>query len=509
MKILEANKVREADDYTIKYEPIDSINLMERAAWRCCDWIFGRNYKEKKIRIFSGPGNNGGDGLAIARILADGNYQVDVTVLEIGSSFSDDFTTNYQRLEGIATIQVCRIKSEEDFPEISDDEIVIDALFGSGLSRPLVGLAAKTVEHINGSGAKVISIDIPSGLFGEDNYLPFRHVEGDKPIVKADFTLTFEFPFLSFFFPENDKYVGKAVVIPIGIHRQFIENLNTRYETIESNLIRKIFRQRKKFSHKGTFGHAISIAGSYGKIGAAILASRAALRSGLGLLTAHFPHLAYHIMQTSVPEAIASIDQHEYHISQLPELADYSAVGIGPGIGKKNATRTTVAQLLEVWRKPIVIDADGLNIIAEDLDLMAKLPKNSILTPHPKEFERLFGKTNGAYHRLEVLCRLAQEREIIIVLKGAHTTVALPTGQCYFNTTGNPGMATAGSGDTLFGIILSLLAQAYPPKEAALLGVYIHGLAGDIAAAKRGQSALIAGDIIEHLGDAFLQFEDN
>ena len=509
MKILEASKIREADAYTMKYEPIESIDLMERAAWQCAEWFFAQPFRQKAATVLAGPGNNGGDGLALARMLADETWQIKLYILQTGTEFSEDFSINLARIESIDTVSIHYVKQSSDVPVFEHNALLIDALFGSGLSRPISGLALELVQAVNTSHAMVVSIDIPSGLFAEENYTVFRNNEGAKPIIKAHHTLTFEFPYLSFFFPENESYIGKVHVLPIGLHPGFIRTVPTIYETVEEDWIRSRYRERRKFSHKGSFGHTLIIAGSYGKMGAAILAARAALRSGAGLLTVHFPNLGYNIMQTAVPEAIASIDPHDYHLSELPELNNYEAVAIGPGIGTKNATRESIMQLITHCQRPLVVDADGLNILASLEGSLEKLPANSILTPHPREFERLFGPTEGAYMRMLKQRELAQQYSLIIILKGAHTTIALPDGRVYFNTTGNPGMATAGSGDVLTGVIAALLSQAYAPEVAAIFGVYAHGLAGDLAAQKNGQMGLIASDIIEHLGIAFARIENS
>ncbi|MEN9444010.1 MAG: hypothetical protein RIS47_900 [Bacteroidota bacterium] len=509
MKILEASKVREADEYTIMHTPIKSIALMEKAAWQVANWIIEQAYTSRKLVVFAGPGNNGGDGLALARMLADEEWNVTVYMLDSNSPRSENCQTNLLRLEGIDSVKLQILSSGNTLPEIADNVLVVDALFGSGLKRPLGGFAADLVAHINQSGAVVISVDLPSGLFAEDNFSPFPDPLATKPIIAANYTLTFEFPFLSFFFPENERYVGKIITLPIGIHPTYIENVNTQYYTTELSQLKSIFRNRKKFSHKGTFGHALLVVGSYGKMGAAVLATKAALRAGAGLVTAHVPELGYHIMQGVVPEALISIDPNPSHFTQMPNCANYDAIAIGPGLGTDPETCTKLCNYLSTSTQSMVLDADAINILAQAPDQLRTLAPKTILTPHPKEFERLFGSSQGAYQRLEKQQKIAKEHQIIIVLKGAHTTTALPDGSVYFNTTGNPGMATAGSGDVLTGIIVALLAQGYTPESAAILGVYVHGRAGDLARIQHGQTSLIASDIIDNLGKAFLEIETN
>nr|MBD3622218.1 NAD(P)H-hydrate dehydratase [Sunxiuqinia sp.] len=370
----------------------------------------------------------------------------------------------------------------------------------SGLSRKLDGLPLQITEKVNHSNAMVVAIDIPSGLFGEDNS------ENDlTAVIRADYTLTFQFPKLSFFFPEHGELVGKWGVLPIGLHPDVIAKTETPFCFLNEEEIAKKIPVRKKFSHKGTYGHALLIAGSYGKVGAALLASKACFRSGVGLLTAHIPHSAYQIIQTAIPEAMCSIDASDLMFTEFPDLTQFSAVGAGPGLGVKPNSRKALLRLLEASPSKLVLDADALNILSLHPEWLELLPEKSILTPHPKEFERLVGKTDDSYTGLQVQSAFSKKYQVIVVLKGAHSRITSPDGQVFFNTTGNPGMATAGSGDALTGIILGLLAQGFEPLEAALVGVFVHGLAGDLAATQFDELSLVASDLIENLGKAFLQ----
>jgi NAD(P)H-hydrate epimerase len=407
-------------------------------------------------------------------------------------------------------------------------------LFGSGLTRPLDGLAAEIVQRINNfrSGhlltsrrvmtkeknssinhhpnrsremtKTVISIDIPSGLMGEDN-------TGNIPenIIQADFTLTFQFPKMSFFFAENEKYAGEWQVLPIRLHPDGIAETQTSFFFTEKEDINQIIQKRTRFGHKGIYGHALLIAGSFGKMGAAILSSKACLRSGAGLLTAHVPHRGYSIIQTAVPEAMANVDNHDDVFSEFPDLSQFSAVGVGPGIGLNSITKIAFCELLEKSQVPLVIDADALNILSDNKSWLEKIPANSILTPHPGEFKRLVGDTQNTFMRIQKQIEFSKKHNVIVVLKGAFTSVSTPDGSLHFNSTGNPGMATAGSGDVLTGIILGLLAQGIHPANAACAGVYLHGLAGDLAVGQKSQTSLIAGDIIEFLGKAFMTIESD
>ena len=502
MKLFTCAQISEIDRLTMKLEPISSIDLMERASVKVADWIIQNIGIDRPLWFFAGPGNNGGDALALARLLALCNFDCTVFIAGLGRELKGDPAINLQRLKEQGKVLLRKIDSELTIPEIPSEVIVIDGLFGSGLNKPLDGLAEKIVRQINLSGAKVISIDIPSGLFGEDN-----SNNNLSAVIRASHTLTFQFPKISFLFPENHQFTGSLEVLPIGLTPEAITQTESNYFYLTKEYISGKIKKRDKFSHKGTFGHALLIAGSYGKMGAAVLSAKACLRSGVGLLTSHVPRLGYEIIQNSVPEAMTSIDSSETVFSEHPDLSVFSAIGIGPGLDKKAATQLAFRKLLLEQPKRMVIDADALNILAENQDWLDILPENVILTPHPKEFERLAGSSTNSYERLQIQLQFSAKYKVIVVCKGAHTCIAFPNGNVYFNSTGNPGMATGGSGDVLTGIILGLLAQSYSPEDAALIGVHLHGLAGDLAAAKFSQQAMIAGDIVEQLGAAFFQLE--
>ncbi|MBV5312957.1 MAG: NAD(P)H-hydrate dehydratase [Prolixibacteraceae bacterium] len=500
MKLFTCNQITEIDQLTMKFEPISSIDLMERASAQVADWIILHVWNTLPVYFFAGPGNNGGDAMAVACILAYAGFNCTVFLATFGRELKGDPAINWQRLEEQNKVLLQKIDSENDIHEIPSEVLIIDGLFGSGLNKPLNGLAKKIVEKINQSGAEVISIDMPSGLFGEDN--SGNDLSG---IIKASQTLTFQFPKLSFLFPENDQFVGEWTVLPIGLHPEAIDQTESNFHFLTKESISGKMMKRTKFSHKGTYGHALLIAGSYGKMGASVLASKACLRAGVGLLTSHIPKQGYQIIQNSVPEAMTSIDSSETVFSEVPDLSAFSAIGIGPGLDKKAETQLAIKALLQAKPSKLVVDADALNILSENKDWLQLLPENAILTPHPKEFERLAGSSAGSFGRLQKQVQFSAKYKVVVLVKGAHTCITFPNGRVYFNTSGNPGMATAGSGDVLTGIILGLLAQKYLPEDAALIGVYLHGLAGDLAASKWGEEALIASDIVEQLGSSFLQ----
>ena len=498
MKVLSIDKIRAADAYTIQHEPISSINLMERAASQLFSWITKYVDQTHTFIIFAGSGNNGGDGLALGRLLAKADYKVEIYIIRYNDKTSDDFQVNYKRASAIDSINISNIKTLDEFPEVEEEDIIIDSIFGSGLTRPIKGFLGGIIKKINESAALKVAIDIPSGIFSDTS-----SVRNDGAIVRADYTLSFQFPKLAFLMPENDSFVGEWHILDIGLHHQYINSVQTDNFFLVKEDVAPLIKKRSKFSHKGTFGHALLIAGSYGKMGAAILAAEACLRSGVGLLHTHIPKVGYQIMQTALPEAMISLDRYENYFSEVPDLSVYNAIGIGPGLGMEHQSQMALKLLIQEFSAPMVFDADALNILSENPTWLAFLPGGSILTPHPKEFERLAGKWNDDFERLELQREFAKRHNIYVVLKGAHSSICTPDGKCYFNSTGNPGMATAGSGDLLTGIITGLFAQGYSPGQAAVLGVYLHGLAGDLAEKRKGQEAMIAGDMIKSLGKAW------
>jgi NAD(P)H-hydrate epimerase len=497
MKIFEAASVRQIDAYTIAHEPVASIDLMERAAVQLTGWYVDHYQIDRKVILFAGPGNNGGDALAMARLLAERQYKVECYLLDAGK-LADDCAQNRERLIRQKLALFMEVRSGDKLPPIGKQDVVVDGIFGSGLTRKVSGLPGHVIRYINENAATVIAIDIPSGLFGEDN------AENDPGLViRARTTLTFQYPFLSFFFDLNEPFVGSWRVQDIRLHPQAIRDTATPYETIEAGMVRSLLPARGRFAHKGTFGHGLVISGSYGMMGAALLAGESCLRSGAGLVTVHIPRYGYGIIQTGFPEALVSLDQSDILFSEPPELAPFSAIGIGPGIGLKQNTGKGLKMVLERSRVPMVIDADGLNILSLHPEWLSLLAPDTILTPHPREFDRLAGESADSYARHLKQREFASKYKVIVVLKGAYTGIASPEGHYWFNTTGNPGMATGGSGDVLTGLLTGLLAQGMRPLDAALAGVYLHGLAGDLAARRKGQEALIAGDMIRELGAAF------
>lgn len=497
MKILNVDQIRALDQSTIKSEPIAPLNLMERAALAFVDWYVDRFPSTTPTKIFCGLGNNGGDGMAIARLLLEREYPIEVHVVRYAPRESDDLMHNHRRLK-LVLDHINYIEFSKDIPAIRHNEVMIDAILGSGLSRPAEGIIKSTVEAINRAPATVVSVDIASGLYADQ-----PNASGDV-IIEPDYTVTFQLPKLAFVLPRNGRYVGEWHVVDIRLNKRYIDQAPTPYFFTQPHEARLLLRQRDRYANKGTFGHALLLAGSYGKIGAAVLAARACLRSGAGLLTVQVPRCGYAIVQTAVPEAMCLPDQHEHVLTGTGEISgpsptDYSVVGVGPGLGKAPETLAMLRALLPTLKQPMVVDADALNLLAENRDLLPLLPPNSILTPHPKEFERLTTTWTDDYQKLALLREFARAHRVVVVLKGAHSAVATPGGEVHFNATGNPGLSTGGTGDVLTGVLTALLAQGYDPVEAAVLGVFAHGLAGDRVAEQRGQIGMVASDVVDAL----------
>lgn len=496
MKIFPTASIKQLDAFTIENEPVSSFDLMERAAQAIAGALMKKwDDRETPFVFFAGPGNNGGDALAVARLMAEAGYtQLSAYLFNIKESLSPDCQANFELLTMMPQVSLQIVTTQFTPPALTDEHIVVDGLFGSGLNKPLQGGFAAVVRFINASPATVVSIDIPSGLMGEEN--------GAHPvnnIIKADYTLSLQLPKLAFFFAENQTYVGKWQLLDIGLSQDGIEQTSTPYLLQEEEDYEDMLKPRARFAHKGTFGHALLIAGQQGMAGASILAAKACLRSGAGLLTVHVPFCNNFIVQTSVPEAMTHIDYSENAFTIPIDPEPYQAVAVGPGIGQQRETEEALLEQIENAQGPMVLDADALNILANHRQYIGRLPHGSILTPHPKECDRLVGGSKNSFDRLSKARQLAIDTHVYIVLKGAYTFIISPQGTCWINTTGNPGMATAGSGDVLTGILLSLLTQGYEPEVAARLGVYAHGLAGDIAAKKKGQIGMTAGDIVEWL----------
>lgn len=505
MKIFTGAQIHELDKYTIEHEPVKSVDLMERAARALTRAISETWNTDTPVVVFAGPGNNGGDALAVARMLAEQRYAVSVFLFNINGTLSADCKTNKQRAAECRQIKkLTEVTNEFDPPKLEAGTLVIDGLFGSGLNKPIAGGFASLVKYINQSAATVVSIDVPSGLMTEDNTYNVR-----ANIIQADMTLTLQNLKLSFLFAENQKYIGRLRVLDIRLSREGMAKTTTPFNILEETDLRPRLLHRDDYAHKGDMGNALIVGGSYGMAGAAVLATRACLRSGAGKVTVCTPRRNNDIMQISVPEAVMHTDKDECYFSEAVDTTDFDALGIGPGLGRQESSAIAFITQIRRCQAPMVIDADGLNILSSHRAWFQQLPKGIIMTPHPKEFDRLAGNNFAdSYERLSNARDMAEHLQAYIIIKGHYSALCLPDGNVVFNPTGNPGMATAGSGDVLTGIITGLLARGYKRADACMLGMYLHGLAGDLAVREVGQESLLAGDIVRFLPQAFRRLED-
>lgn len=503
MKVLSSEQIRKVDNYTIDNQPITSLDLMEQASVACFKSIkkrFGKKIAGETIHIYCGIGNNGGDGLVLARLFQKDGFRVIVNIVRFSNKSTNDFKVNIERLKGL-NLEINEINIKKDLVN-AESGFIIDAIFGTGINRPPRGLASYAIRHLNRQKIPVVSIDIPSGLFSNMPANPNSDL-----IVHASYTFGFQVPKLAFFMEENNKFIGNWQIVDIGLDKDFIEEQISPYYFLVKKRIKAIVRKRNKFDHKGKFGHVLIVGGDADKAGAAILAGSGAMRSGAGLVTIMLPKEIASTIHQAVPEIMCwpSGDRYirSWDKNKLPKEMDELSIGLGIGLGTRGKTKDFVEDLLKDSFKPLVIDADALNIIANNPKLMDEVPAHSILTPHAGEFKRLVGEYKDDYAQLEAQIEFSKKHKVITILKGAYSRITTPKGSVFFNSTGNPGMATAGSGDVLTGILTSLLGQYKNAVHVAILGVYLHGLSGDIAARKESYESLIASDIVKNLGKAF------
>lgn len=505
MKIFTASQIREHDKYTIEHEPITSLDLMERAAQALTAAITDYFDSDTEVTVFAGPGNNGGDALAVARLLADKGYVVTAYLFNVGGQLSADCEANRERLKEDKRVKAfVEVTLNFDPPQLAEGSLVIDGLFGSGLNKPLTGGFSSLVRYINQTPTIVVSIDMPSGLMPENNSFNSR-----SSIINADITLTLQHKKVAMMLADNQRHIGQLRILDIGLSKAFEEAAATRYSTIEEEMVREYLPKRDDFANKGTMGTAMIVAGSTGMAGAAILATRACLRSGAGKVIAVTPSMNRTILQVAVPEAIVMSGGHDDHFTDSVNAESVDALAIGPGIGTGESTATALMTQLRRTQCPVVADADALTILGRRRAWMQQMPPGMILTPHPKELDRLASSSHADdYERLEKASKMSQEFASYIILKGHYSALCMPDGTILFNTTGNSGMATAGSGDVLTGIITGLLARGCERHKACIVAMYIHGLAGDIAAATMGKESLVASDIIRYLPEAFKRLSE-
>lgn len=498
MKIYSKKQLYKGDKITIESEGITSVDLMERAATAIFNWMHLRMQgAQVPIHVFCGIGNNGGDGLVLARHLINHGYHVKTYVVNCSDRRSKDFLVNYERLKQTSKNWPALLKCASDFPEIHPDDIIVDAIFGIGLNRPVDAWIALLFQHLRNSKAFTLSIDVPSGLFIDA--VP----QNDAEVIWANYTLSFQSPKLVFFLPQTAKFTQQWEVLDIGWDTNYIQSTETEAQLISKFEVLPLYKPRDKFSHKGNFGHTLIIGGSYGKIGAVNLAAKAAMATGAGMLTVFVPKCGYIPIQSNFPEAMVITDANEDVITNIKYDLKPNAIGIGMGLGTNDATILALESFLKNQNSPIVIDADALNIVSKKRGLIKLIPELSILTPHPKELERLVGVWKDDFDKISKVKSFSKKHSLIIVIKGFNTMTVLKD-KLYINTTGNPGLATAGSGDVLTGIISGLISQGYEPLDAAVFGVYLHGKSADIKVQTYGYQSLIASYVIEGIADAYL-----
>jgi ADP-dependent NAD(P)H-hydrate dehydratase / NAD(P)H-hydrate epimerase len=501
MVVLSADQVRAWDQFTISREPVSSINLMERAALRSVQWLALNHLSNEHFFIFCGKGNNGADGLAIARLLHQKNCQVSVFILEFGQLGTPEFQHNLQALHQLP-VPIQFLQPAIALPVIPATALIIDALLGTGVNRSAEGRMAELITHLNKAGNNIFSIDLPTGLLADTS-------SSSKNIIRAKVTLTFQCYKPALLLAENAGFFGQIVILDIGLHPGFLNTVQPLYELINQQLAATLVTTRHPYAHKGNFGHALLLGGTKGKMGALILAAKALLRTGAALLSCLTPKIGLTPLQTAIPEAMAIVAGDEFLLGEPPVLTGFKCIGCGIGMGTHPETAILLHQIISQFKMPMVIDADALNLIALQPNWLKDLPPFSILTPHPKEFDRLAGDSQNEMERLQKAQQLAIKHQLIIVLKGHHSFVAMPGGKAWFNTSGNASMAKGGSGDVLTGILTALITRGYAPEKAVLLGVYLHGLAGELASTEWGMESVLASDIIQQIGNAFGKISPN
>jgi hydroxyethylthiazole kinase-like uncharacterized protein yjeF len=491
LPLLTAPDIRKADAYTIANEPVSSVDLMERASKAFVGW-FINHFPDKRhvITVYCGTGNNGGDGLAIARLLYQHNYQhINVIIARFSKKASGDFTANFERLVA-AGMPYIELQPGGEVPS-DKSEIIIDALLGSGLNKPLEGDYARLVKHLNDLNKTVVAVDVPTGLFTEGE------IPGNALVLKANLVITFQQPKITFLLPESAPYIDCWEAVNIGLDEGFISSLNSPYQFIEEKDIRSILKPRPRFSNKGTFGHALIIAGQPETMGAALLSASACAHAGAGLTTACIPESGLTALNTSQPEIMAVVRKQDKQTKI--QWDKFTAIGIGPGLGKEQDALDLLTGLFKNFKKPVVIDADALNLLSANPYLLEQIPAQSIITPHMKEFDRLFGGHKSWWNRIQTAIAKAAEHQIYIILKNSYTIIATPDGKVFFNSTSNAAMASGGMGDVLTGVLTAMLAQKYTPEEACILGTYIHGKAGDELALPNRLAVVLPGKLTEQL----------
>lgn len=493
MKILTGAQMKEADAATIQNEPIESADLMERASEVMAQWIGNNIEIDTPLLFIVGRGNNSGDGLAMARMLSGGGFACGVYPLFAEEDMSAECALNFGRLPSGVMIM-------DGLETVPENAVIIDAILGTGAMGDAAGRVLDAIFAINDLPNRVISIDLPSGMSTEFGNDPSK-------IVHAETTLAVELPKLAMLLPEAGQCCGRIEIMAVDLDGEYIAAAPSRYEYLTQESVEPLFMSRNKFAHKYTYGHALLVCGSEGMAGAAVLSACGALRSGCGLVTVHLPREERHAVQANCPSALVISDEGTCFSTVPADIMKYASIGIGCGLGQDGVTVRAFGELLTGYSRPMVIDADALNIISSHPELRVLIPTGSILTPHPGELERLVGRWTGEEDKINKVVAFAQQLHSTVIVKGAHTMICLPDGRILFNSTGNSGMAKGGSGDVLTGLLTGLLARGYEPMRAAMIGVYLHGLAGDKAAEYYGAESMNASDLPDFLAEAFNDFK--
>jgi hydroxyethylthiazole kinase-like uncharacterized protein yjeF len=505
MKLLSKAQIQELDQVTIASEGISSLDLMERAASALFNTLLNHFNKAQEFWIFCGPGNNGGDGLVIARLLYNAGKVI--KVINVGEvPKRDDGTDRAINYKCITDLGEKIIQFEPEFIKLStpaQECVIIDALFGNGLNKPLNETFAKAVEYMNTLNGTKVAIDVPSGLYADGN-----EPNASEHIFKADFTYTLQLPKSSFFHRYWAPYVGHYQIIDIGLNPSYIAGLNVCQHLFSQENAHSIYKPRTKFTYKNSYGHALLMAGSQGTPGAAFLCAKSCARGGTGLLSVSIPKNFSNAFISYLPEAMLLEDKSPSFLSALPDLKKFDAVGFGPGVGEHAHTQKLFVALLKQVKKSLVLDADAISMLATHPEWVGLLPEHTILTPHIGEFKRLLKLEELPYDYLVRATTYAVNNKVVLLLKDSISSIHTPDGDVHFVDEGSPAMATAGSGDVLMGLILALLANGYTAKEAALLGAFVHGKAGKLAGLEIGEESVLAGDIPKFFGDVFKSLKD-
>ncbi|MCS7203093.1 MAG: NAD(P)H-hydrate dehydratase [Thermodesulfovibrio sp.] len=504
MKVVNSQEMTKIDSLTINQYGIPSFVLMERAALAVANHILKR--KPKDVVVIAGPGNNGGDGIALSRILKDKVRKIKVFLPFSEDKLSEDCKNQIKIALNFGVPIVWSFPSEKDLLEA---DFIVDAIFGTGLKRDIEGELRDFIERVNSLKKFIVSIDIPSGVSSDTGQIL-------GAAIKADLTITFGALKRGHLLYPGRDFVGQIFVEDIGFPKELLDEI--KVHIIDKDFAKTLVPPRPKYSHKGKYGHLLIVAGSVGKTGAALMTAKAALRSGSGLVTLAVPSIIDTVFQANVfEEMILSLPSTAQTLSKsaIPEILSFiidkaNCVAFGPGVGVNEDIEEILKSIILQSPYPLVIDADGITVLSKIRDILKEAKSEIVLTPHPGELSRLINLSVKEIekNRVDITKQVAEEFKVVVVLKGVPTVISNPEGLTFINTTGNPGMATAGSGDVLTGIIGSLIGQGVKSFYAAVLGVYLHGLSGDIASKDKGFHGLVAGDIIESIPKAFLELTD-